>query len=252
MTFFAALRKEIFEQWRTYRLLICAVVLGFFGMTSPLLAKFTPEILKAVPGADAYAGLVPTPTVVDAYAQYIKNMAQFGLLLALLITMGAVAVEKEKGTAAMMLVKPLPRQSFLLAKFAVLAVSFSGAIALAGLAAWYYTWLLFGPLDLLPWLGLNALILAYVLVHVAVTLFFSVVARSAAAAGGMAFGVLMVLAILGAIPVVGEWLPSRLPGWGAALAIGHSAPAWPALAVSVGIAVVALAGAVAVFERQEL
>lgn len=250
--FMVSVRKEFLDQWRNYRLLVLVVVLLLFGLISPFTARYGPEMIKLLPNGEAMARLMPTPTAADAVAQYVKNISQFGLILALLLTMGAVVQEKDKGTAAMMLVKPLPRQSFLLAKFAVLTVSFTGAIALAGLAAWYYTWLLFGPLDVLPWLGLNGLILAYVLVHVAVTLFFSVVARSAAAAGGMAFGVLMVLAIAGAIPVVGEWLPSRLPGWGAALAIGHSASAWPALAVSVGIAVVALAGAVAVFERQEL
>ena len=128
MSFIAELRKEILEQWRTYRLLICAVVLGFFGMTSPLLAKFTPEILKAVPGADAFSALVPTPTVIDAFTQYIKNMDQFGILLALLITMGAVAQEKDKGTAAMMLVKPLSRGAFLLAKFIAISLTlFVGA-----------------------------------------------------------------------------------------------------------------------------
>ena len=34
----------------------------------------------------------------DAVTQYIKNIGQFGVILALLLTMGAVAQEKDKGT----------------------------------------------------------------------------------------------------------------------------------------------------------
>lgn len=250
--FLVSVRKEWFDQWRNYRLLILVVVFVLFGLISPFTARYGPEMIKLLPNGEAMAKLMPPPTAADAVAQFVKNISQFGVILALLLTMGAVAQEKDKGTAAMMLVKPLPRRSFLLAKFAVLTAGFAAAIALAALAAWYYTWLLFGPLPVLPWLALNGLILVFVLVHVAVTLFFSVVARSQAAAGGMALGVLMVLAIAGSIPVVGAWLPSRLPGWGAALMAGHPDPAWPALGISAGIVIAALAGAVAVFERQEL
>lgn len=209
-------------------------------------------MVKLLPNGAALARLIPPPTALDAVAQYIKNVGQFGVVLALLLTMGAVAQEKDKGTAAMMLVKPLPRRSFILAKFAVLAQMFAVAIGLAGLAAWYYTWLLFGPVDPIRWLALNGLTLAFVLVQVAVTLLFSVIAKSQAAAGGLAFGVLVVMAILSSIPVVGAYLPAQLLGWGAAIMAGHPTTAWPALAVSGGIVVASLAGAVALFERQEL
>ena len=51
MSFFVALRKEWLEQWRTYRLLVTGVVLVVFGLTSPLIAKYTPELIKLVPEA---------------------------------------------------------------------------------------------------------------------------------------------------------------------------------------------------------
>ena len=100
MNFLAALRKEWLEQWRTYRLLAVGVVLVVFGLLSPLIAKHTPEIIKLIPNGEAIAQLIPTPTVMDAVTQYIKNIGQFGVILALLLTMGAIAQEKDKGTAA--------------------------------------------------------------------------------------------------------------------------------------------------------
>ncbi len=89
--------KEMTEQWRTYRLLIVVAVMAVFGLASPLLAKLTPEILKSIPDLPpGLADAIPVPTVSDAVAQYVKNMSQFGILLALLVSMGSVAQEKER------------------------------------------------------------------------------------------------------------------------------------------------------------
>jgi ABC-2 type transport system permease protein len=250
--FAVSVRKEWLEHWRNYRLLVLVVVLTLFGLLAPFSARYTPEMMKLLPNGEAIARLMPPPTMTDAVTQYLKSVSQFGVILALLLTMGAVAQEKDKGTAAMMLVKPLPRSSFILAKFAVLALLFALGIGVAGLAAWYYTWLLFGPLDPARWLALNALALGFVLVQVAVTLFFSVVTRSPAAAGGLAFGVLMLLAIVSSIPVVGNYLPAQLLAWGAALMAGTPTTAWPALAISGLIGSGSLLGAVILFERQEV
>ena len=50
------LRKELLESWRTYRLPIVGGLFLFVGLTSPLLAKFLPEILKAA-GGDQFGEL---------------------------------------------------------------------------------------------------------------------------------------------------------------------------------------------------
>ncbi len=59
MNLLTALRKEIIEQWRTSRLLVLLIVLGMFGMLSPLMAKFMPEIIRLVPGGEQFAMLNP-------------------------------------------------------------------------------------------------------------------------------------------------------------------------------------------------
>lgn len=248
----AALRKEFLELWRTSRLAVLMAVLVFFGLTSPLVARYTPEIIKLVPEGEALSQAFPEPTVQDAVGQYIRNIGQFGVLLALLLTMGAVAQEKERGTAAIILVKPLPRAVFLLSKFAALALAFALAIILAAAGCYYYTVVLFEPLDAAAWLALNALMLAYVLVYLALTLFCSVVTRSQAAAGGLALGLLFVLGLIGAIPGLGRYLPGELLGWGGRLMAGDTTASWPALSVSAAIVVAALVAARWVFERQEL
>src|SRR4030067_3425974 len=130
-------------------------------------------------------------------------MSQFDLLLAVLPGMGAVAQEKDKGTAAMMMVKPLPRGSFLGAKFLALAAVFAIAIAISGIGSYYYTGLLFASMGILPWLVLNVFLFVYVLVIVAISLLCSTITNSQAAAGGMGGGILIIGFILGGIRTPG-------------------------------------------------
>lgn len=252
MNLAASLRKELIEQWRTRRLLVLLVVLVFFGMSSPVLAYFTPELMSLVPGGEAFKALIPTPTMLDAVDQYLKNTTQFGVLLALLLAMGAVAQEKERGTAAMMLVKPLPRGVFLLAKFVALAIAFLVGLALAGVGGYFYTLVLFGAPDAGAWVAMNVLLWLYLLVFVALTLLFSALVRSPAAAAGLGFGALLLLSLIGSIPGMGQYLPGELVNWAVSGFTGAGGAEWPALLVSLGIVFASLLAAWLVFRRQEI
>ncbi len=252
MIFFTSLRKEWMELVRTSRLVILLAVFLGFGLTSPLLAKYTPELLGLIPGAEAIAGLIPTPTMLDSVSQFIKNTYQFGLLLALLLTMGVISQEKEKGTAAMMLVKPLPRGVFILTKFAALGMAFLGSLSLASLGAYYYTLILFQAPDLGAWTLMTILIWLLLMVYVALTLFFSTLVRSQAAAAGLTFGLVLLFSIVGSLPSLETYLPGYLLTWAGRAFTAQPVTGWAALGVSLGIILVSLVGAWQIFERQEL
>jgi ABC-2 type transport system permease protein len=252
MHFLNVFYKEMTEQWRTYRLLIVASVMTVFGLTSPLLAKLTPEILKTIPDLPpGLADSIPVPTITDAVTQYVKNMSQFGILLALLMSMGSVAQEKERGTAAMMLTHPVSRLSFILGKFVALAVTFIASLGLAALGCWYYTLLLFKAMPWDSFLALNGLMLLVFLVYVAVSIFCSTLAGSQGTAAGLAFGALIVIAGVGSLPRIGEYFPGQLFGWGTSLMLGGTNTAWPAFWVSIGLIIIALFGAWQILNRQE-
>ncbi|TET51772.1 MAG: hypothetical protein E3J64_06300 [Anaerolineales bacterium] len=246
------LRQELRYHWRSRRLLTVVAVLAAFGMLSPLLARYTAEIIRAMPNGEQIAALIPEPTIADAVSQYLKNVGQFGVILALLLSMGAVTQEKERGTAALVLVKPVGRGEFICAKFAALCLTFAAAILLAGLGCYYYALVLFEPLDAGAWVALNGLLLVFLMVHVALTLLFSTIARSQVMAGGLASGLTILLAVAASLPTVGEFLPGQLLAWGERMAVGSESAAWPALGVSAAIIGAALAGAVVIFRKQEL
>jgi ABC-2 type transport system permease protein len=252
MIFLAMLRKELMEQWRSRRLVAVAAVLLFFGFLSPLGAKMLPDLMKSLGGSGGIVIEIPPPTAQDALLQHVKNTSQFGVFLAVLLTMGALAREKERGTAAMILSKPASRASFLLAKFLALTLVFALSLALAGLACYYYTIVLFKGTGGAHFLEMNLLLALFIEFYLAVTLLGSTITRSQVLAGGLGLGAVFVVAILGALPRLGDYMPTALLGWARGLMVGAGEPAWGALAVSLVGIILCLVATLVVFERQEL
>ena len=248
-------RKELLESWRTYRLPVVAGLFLVVGLSSPLLAKFLPEIIKAA-GGDQLGGLtVPTPVAADAVAQLWKNLAQFGAFAAIILAMGAVATERDRGTAAFVLSKTASRGAFLWAKVVAIGAVLGLAVALAASVAWIYTTVLFEPGPIAGWVAMALLAWLGIAAWAAITFLGSTVTGSAAAAAGLGFLALLVLSIASAIPNVGRFLPGGLADPALALAIGAPVDVGDVLVpvVSTVVLIAAALGAAAwSFRRQEL
>jgi ABC-2 type transport system permease protein len=251
--FSASLVKELRFQWRTKRVLIVCAIFLVFGMLSPLIAKLTPTLLNSLEGVEQFADLIPEPTIADAVGQYVKNITQFGFILAILLGMGAIAGEKEKGTAAMVLSKPLPRPTFVTSKFLAQGIVYLLAFALAGIAAYYYTFFLFGDINASAFAFVTFLLWLWLMVYVAVTLFGSAIARSTGVAAGIAVGLSVLILLAGSIPSLGALAPGGLVSWSGQLALESGvAPNAGAVATSVVLVVLAIVAAIAVLEEQEI
>lgn len=245
--------KEFREQWRTWKVIVFLAVFLITGIISPILAKYTPELLKSIPDLPAgLADIIPTPTVADSIAQYLKNTGQFGILLVILLTMGVVAQEKERGTAAMLLTKPVRRSAVILAKWLTGITIVLAGLIVGGLACLAYTTALFEPIPFGAFWTLNLLLLVYLGVYLTVALMASALARSQSIAAAGAFGGLIVLLVLGSIPRVSDYMPGQLVTWGSSLVLKGDVTAWLALGVSAGIIVLALFIACLRFEREEI
>ncbi|MCC7353100.1 MAG: ABC transporter permease [Anaerolineae bacterium] len=253
MRFGVLLRKELLELWRTYKMLAMGLVFLLFGLLSPAMAKLTPELLKMV--GTSQPGVViqiPPPTTVDALDQYLKNLTQLCTLVLILVAMGVVARERERGTAVLTLSKPVGRGAFLAAKFASLAALLAGSLVVSAAFCYLYTVLLFGSLDAWLFLQANLLLAEYLLVILALTFLGSTLLRSQLAAGGLAFGLWMATGILGALPRIGKVMPGELVGWAAALSRGLVQTAWPAVWGGLALIVLCLAVSWLSFRGQEL
>jgi ABC-2 type transport system permease protein len=180
-----------------------------------------PEIIKAV-GGDQFQIVLPTPTAADAYDQLAKNLGQFGALIAVLLAMGSVATEKERGTAALILTKPASRGAFLVAKLVAIATTLGISTAIAAAGAWFYTFVLFEPLPLAGFAAATILQWLALVAYAAITFLGSTLTRSALAAAGLGVAAFIVLGILGIVPAIGRYLPTGLGAPARGLALGQA------------------------------
>lgn len=138
--FWVLFKKEARGHLRTYRLLIVVAVFFVFGLGTPLLLKY----LHALLPSEDVSIVLPEFTSIDAVKEYIDSLGQVGLIAAILVAMGSVARERESGTAAMTLSKPVGCGTFIAAKLATLAVTFGIGIAVGAIGCYIYTVILFG------------------------------------------------------------------------------------------------------------
>jgi ABC-2 type transport system permease protein len=247
------LKKEIMENWRTARYIVMGALFLVMGFGSPLLARYMPELLKLIPDIPPeLLSIMPEPSIRDAIEQYVKNSLQFGTLIVVLLGMGLVAQEKERGTAAMLLTKPVVRSQVILAKWLAIMAGLVVATGLSAAAAAFYTGLLFDPLPAGGFFLLNGLMVVFFGLYFTAALFASTAARTQAQAAGGAFGALALILLASSLPRIGDFFPGRLIVWGETALSGSPQPAWEALAVSLVLVAGLLTAACIIFERQEI
>ncbi len=134
------MRKEFTEIRRTWRWLVLPGLLLFFAVSGPVTARLSPELLRSVLGTDAN---LPTPTYLDSWAQWTKNLSQLGVFVLLGTLGGAVSGEVRQGTALLVLTKPVSRAAFVLAKVVANAVLVVVAVVIGMLVTWVTTVALF-------------------------------------------------------------------------------------------------------------
>jgi ABC-2 type transport system permease protein len=255
MGFRVLLTKELREQLRTNRFVAVVAVFVLFGIVGPLTDRYMKELVDAIGSqSGGFTIQVPGPTLAGDLTQITKNLSQFGIVCALLLTMGTVAWEKERGTAGMILTKPASRAAFLAAKLIAISATLGIATALGTGVAYVYTLALYPSAFAIGGYVAMAVLLWWITVtFTAITLLGSTITRSAIAAAGIGLIALLVMGILGALPVIGPYMPSSLGEPARALAMGED-PGWLVGPLLFNVALVpALLGiAWLAFRRQEL
>ncbi len=248
------LRKELRENLRTNRLLVVVAIFAILGIISPVTAKYTPDLLKSLgASSNGITITVPTPTVKDAITQFIKNVAGTGIFVAILLPMGLVAREKERGSAAFVLTKPLSRPAFLTAKLVSLGITLTAGVAIGALATYWYTALLFMPIAVGGFLAATLLTLLSLLVYASFTFLGSTLMSAQLPAAGIGLAAWIVVSILSAFPDIKQYTPAGLLDPASQMALGQTPEhLWVSVAASAALLVAALLGAVLSFRGQEL
>ena len=246
-------RKEALEIVRTWRIWVLPVIILFFAISAPLLARFTPEIIGAVGGGQLGAINLPTPKYADAYGQWIKNLSQIFLFALIIIYGGIVSSETTSGTAILVLTKPMSRGAFVAVKATIHSL-FLAALAIIGtLVTWGITGAIFGKAPVQALWSSTLVWLVLGVFYIALMTFLSVLISSAAGAAGAGIGGFVLLAIGAIWKPLADHSPAGLAGQAAALAAERPVPDlfWPVL-VSIATAVVLVGAAALLFRRKEL
>lgn len=246
-------KKELFESWRTSRILILAVIFLIFGVMNPLVAKFTPEILKSV-GGEAFLSGMPEPSSADSWAQFYKNISQMGLIILALLFSGSVSSEVSRGTLVNLVTKGLKRPAILLGKFISMVCQWTLCLALCFGVTWGYTLYYFSD-EKSPHILLAMLPLwIYGLFLIALILLCSTIARNNYEGLLITGGVVVLTILLNMIDKIKEFIPASLISVNMEILQGSSEAGdyLPAMVIALVLGTLFMFFAVAVLNRKKL
>ena len=238
---------------RTWRLWVLPTVLVLLAATGPVIVRFTREILAAALGAEEAAAIPwPDPTATDASAQWASDLTQLVVFIIVVMAAGAINAEVRSGVAAILLVKPVSRTTYVLTHALALVCFIALAGLLGAFVSWCATSLTFGIVDPAPILGATAVWVVLAAVLVAASLLASAAIDAVA---GVGIGVYFLLALLSIVPQLSDYTPAGLIRVTTEVATGTQqldATLWWPIATGLLLAVALLAAAVLVFRRREI
>ncbi|WP_455662620.1 ABC transporter permease [Pradoshia sp.] len=252
--FGAMLWKEWLELKRSYKLIIVPFAFAIIMVTLPITMKLLPALIEQdLPEGTVI--VVPESTASDIVGGIYANFEQLGLIVLILVMMGTVASEREKGSASLVLSKPIGRGGYIMAKW--LSYSMLSVISfLFGMAlTLYYTRILFdGKMEWGAIAQGTLLYLVLILLCVTLTLLFSAIMRSAIFAGFLGLGSYLALTKLGQyLPdAIEKYTPSAFLDSTAKIMLGQEGGILAPLLVLLVLVAVSLFLSIMLFKRQEL
>ncbi|GGG09247.1 ABC transporter permease [Paenibacillus abyssi] len=213
-TFFVLYRKELLEMLRNYKWIWVPLVFILLGAMQPVTTYFLPQILAGAGNMPEGAVIeIPTPQGSEVLAQTLQQYNTLGVLIITLSFMAVISGERNSGTAAMILVKPVSYTTFVLSKWSAMlsltAVAFTAGYAVS----LYYTNILIGDVGAGGFWKSLLIYMIWLLFVGTLTVTSSALLRSPGGAAFTALGATAVLAIATSLfPKAMAWSPGKLTG----------------------------------------
>lgn len=250
----AIFKKEMLEIVRTKKLLIMIIVFVFIGISSPIIAKLIPALLKSLPATPGLTINLPDPTWRDAIDQFVKNAAQIAVIVLVFVFAGVISEEKNKKTLEILLTKPVSRAKYILSKYLAAFLSMSGIYIVCSLVFYTYSISIFGNFSFANFALMSSLVLIYLSFVVATAILCSTFSKSNIVAAFIAFGIQIgIVSIMGLIPRIAKYLPGQIIGNYKDFFTGIKP--WdylPATLVAIGLIVLCIIISILIFKKQEI
>ncbi|HUQ43151.1 MAG TPA: hypothetical protein VM451_01885 [Candidatus Limnocylindria bacterium] len=234
------LEDEVLAAWRSHRIVLVCALFVLIGVVTPVVTRYLAELSRLLAGPDAELGLVETG-VADVIDALVRNLGQVGMLPAVLLAMGSIAGERERGRLGGVLVRAAPA-AVVLAKAVAVAMILALATGLAAFAAWLYATLLFGGQPPLPWIQLAVFVWLWLVVAASITVLGSAFAPTPMGAAAVGVAGLADFQLASAVPTLNLWLPTGLLEVARAAAMEEVSPDLdPGVTIAVSLIVMVLA-----------
>jgi ABC-2 type transport system permease protein len=209
MTF---IKKEFLELWRSKKILIIFIILAIISMTSIIMSKFEPQLIKALLAAQGTelpesiaAVLEEEPTVIQAVSNLFGNIANILVWVIILTTATAVNSEYINSTFALYLNTPKTRLTA--SKFISRIAVYTASILLSAAIALLYIAVLFEPEITAGFLPCLLILIVYAFFTTAYSLLFSAVFKTVLKSIGFSIFFYILLNIFSSLPLIGSYLP---------------------------------------------
>ena len=247
----AFLKKELTENMKNYRFPILFAVFLIFGLTSPFLAKFMPEILSAV-AADMQMGA--PPAALDAWEQFYKNISGVGFSAFIILFGSCMSGEYSRGTLVLLVTKGLPRSAVIFAKYTVAAVLMTVCYWTGFLAACCCTACLWPGVTLSHVFTAAFYLWITGFLYLSILLSGCVIFRQTFTSILFTGGIVAVISLLGIAPPLAKFNPFLLASKNVDLISGAASVSelfMPAI-ISAAITIIGLWAALMFFDRKQL
>ena len=205
------LKKDIMELYRTKKILVLATVFLFFTILSPISAYLLPDILEMVGQYDdSIVIIVPDPTYVDSYTQFISNFSQITILVMIIVFAPLIVEEKRKGTFHTLLNNGVSKSNFVLAK-AISQIKVMTLLYLISAGIFLvYTKILFDQALITNWIWFFVSIYLYYVFLICLINLISVISKNNIMSIGISLVAFFGIMLFNFIPIIGKYLPNYL------------------------------------------
>ena len=185
-------QKEWRENVRNFKILWIPLVFVLFGISEPLTYYYLPQILNAVGNMPSdMAFQLPEYTPEQIIMSTIGQYQFIGMLIVAFGFAGIISRERKNGTATMLYVRPISYNNYVFSKLAIMGILIIGSACIGLLANVYYTYILYGAVDALAFVGFLGIYSVWLLFAISV-----VICSSAAFSTGIASALSILLLLV--------------------------------------------------------
>ncbi|MEG0277515.1 MAG: ABC transporter permease subunit [Coprobacillus sp.] len=252
-SYLAFTSKEILESIRSYKAFILIIVFLILGFMSPITAKLTPEIMKNFMPAGMSIE-VATPTVIDSWMQFFKNVPQIGMIVIVIVLSSMISGEINKGTLINVLTKGLSRKNVILAKFTCATLTWTICYYVAFLVVYLYNFLFWTDTSVSHFFFSVSCVWVFGIFLISTLMLGGVLFKSSYGSLLLTVGFMIIMMFINMLQTIAQYNPLQLMSVNMALLTNTMVPSdlYISLSITAILSVITLISSILIFNKKQI